>query len=555
MSGGTLVLRGGTVLTLDRDATVARAIALRGERVLAVGDDETVAHAAGPGARVIELRGRTVIPGLIDGHAHMDREGLKHELPSLAGLASIEALVARLRALAAAAPAGEWLVTMPLGDPPYFRSGGLYAEGRLPDRHDLDRAAADRPILIRSPWGYWTGELPLVAIANSCALDRAGIGRGTQPPTPLVEIERDAGGAPTGRIFERAHMPIAEFTVLRAAPNFTREARLRALERSMRIYNATGTTSVFEGHGVAPEVIEAYQRLRAAGRQTVRAQLAFSPGWKGASAADVRAMLGSWARWLGGRGLGDRWLRVAGAYTEIDESPEAQLRAACAPQTGWAGFSYDAGLPRAVVKDLLVEAARNGIRVCGIWANLIELYAEADRVAPIAPSRWVLGHQSALDAGQIARLRALGVVLTLHTNAHVYRRGAQLRAELGPERADSIVPLRRLLDEGVPAALSTDNVPPSLFHPIWQVVARRDRAGDPVAPGQAVSREEALRCATGHGAYLCCEEGEKGSLEPGKLADLVVLDDNPLTVDLARLRDLTARTTIVGGKVVYEAPE
>ena len=150
-------------------------------------------------------------------------------------------------------------------------------------------------------------------------------------------------------------------------------------------------------------------------------------------------------------------------------------------------------------------------------------------------------------------MAVLGIVLTLHTNAHIYKRGAQLRDQIGREREDRIVPLRKLLDAGLTAALGSDNVPPSLFHPIWQTVARIDRkTGEAIAPSQAVTREEALRCASQHGAHLSFEEGEKGTLEVGKLADMVVLDDNPLSVDTDRLKDLVARTTIVGGKVVYE---
>ncbi|MGZ5804112.1 MAG: amidohydrolase family protein, partial [Xanthobacteraceae bacterium] len=129
----------------------------------------------------------------------------------------------------------------------------------------------------------------------------------------------------------------------------------------------------------------------------------------------------------------------------------------------------------------------------------------------------------------------------------------QLRDSVGPGRENEVVPLRRLLDAGVPVALATDNVPVSLWYPIWQSVARIDRVTNAVvAPQQALTREEALRCATIGGAYVTFEEDEKGSLEKGKLADVAVLSQDPLTCDLDKLRETKAEMTIVGGKVVYE---
>lgn len=552
----SLVLRGGKIVTLDERSRIASAVAIRDDRIAAVGSDADIAPFIGPGTELIELAGATVIPGLVDGHAHLDREGLKSRLPSLAGIASIEALVDRLASLARATPPRQWIVTMPLGEPPEYRaSAAMFREARLPDRHDLDRASPDHPVFIRPPWGYWSRQLPLVGIANTKALQAAGVDRTTASPTPLVELERDAAGELTGRILERSFMPIAELTLFRGVPGFTAAEREAALVESMRLYNAFGTTSVFEGHGVAPQVIGAYQKLHERGALTVRAHLVFSPAWSAISQADIGTMLQSWAAWLRGRGLGDATLRVAGLYAEIDEAPhESRLRARCAPDTGWAGFCYDAALPREAVKALLVEAARNGVRVCGIWSNLLDLYAEADRVAPIAGQRWVLGHQSVLDDERIARIRDLGVALTLHTNAHLYKAGAELRARTGRESEHRIVPVRTLLDAGVLTALGSDNVPVSLFHPLWHTVARVPRGGGPaIAPSQAISREEALRLATRHGAALSFEEDAKGSLEPGKLADLAVVDEDPLSVDLDRLAHLRATHTIVGGKVVYRS--
>jgi predicted amidohydrolase YtcJ len=284
----------------------------------------------------------------------------------------------------------------------------------------------------------------------------------------------------------------------------------------------------------------------------VRATLLFSPAWRGVDGADIKTMIDGWGRWLAGRGLGDDWLRIQGLFTEVDTSPEHGLRKAAFPNTGWAGFNY-AGLPPEVMKVLLTECARNGIRVEVIGSDLLDMIAGVARAAPMAGQRWVIAHVGALDQAQIERVHDLGLCVTTHTNAFVYKRGAALRAGIGAERENDLVPLRRLLDAGVPVALATDNVPVSLWHPIWQVVARIDRTTQaPVAPAQALTREEALRCATMGGAYLTFEEDHKGSLEAGKLADIVVLSQDPLTCDLAGLRDTVAETTIVSGEVVFD---
>lgn len=543
-----LVLRGGHVLTLARGAVQASAVAISGERITAVGSDAEVSALAGPAAKVIELAGRTVMPGLTDGHAHLDREALKGLLPSVSGCRSIRELVERLRMLAAATPPGQWIVTMPLGEPPEYRwSEAMFEEGRLPTRQDLDRASTRHPILIRCAWGYWSMQLPLVSVANSAALALAGIRKGSASPSPLVTIDADARGEPTGIVRDHAYQPIAEFTLFRAAPHFTAADRARTLADSMRLYNAVGTTAVFEGHGVSAEVADAYRSVRAQGRQTVRARLSFSPGWSGASGADVRT-------WVGERG--DDWLRLAGFFAEVDANPEAsRLRAQCAPVTGWAGFNYDAGLPRDKLVELLRAAARERMRVCAIQAPMLELFAEAAREAPIHDLGWVIAHPVALDARQVGTIRDLGVMVTTHTNSYIWNHASATLARIGREKEDTLCPIRSLLDAGVTVSLATDNVPISLWPCIWQAVERVDRAtGQVIAPGQRISREEALACATVHGARLCLDDAERGTLEPGKLADLIVLPENPLTVPPQRLRALAPDVTIAGGNIVWERP-
>ena len=143
--------------------------------------------------------------------------------------------------------------------------------------------------------------------------------------------------------------------------------------------------------------------------------------------------------------------------------------------------------------------------------------------------------------------------MTTHTNRYIYKHGHISRANLPADRVDDIVPLRRLLDAGVNIGLATDNVPTTLFYPIWHVVSRWNMfSEDRIAPNQAITREEALRCATLGGAYLTFEEDKKGSIEEGKLADIVILSNDPLTCSEESIKDISAVTTIVGGNVVYQ---
>jgi len=183
------------------------------------------------------------------------------------------------------------------------------------------------------------------------------------------------------------------------------------------------------------------------------------------------------------------------------------------------------------------------------------VFDEVNREIDITANRWVLGHVSALTPGQIAKVRALGLVVTSHTNRYVYKEGHLLKQKLGPARENEISPLRSLVDAGVPVSLATDNVPPSMFYPVWQSVCRKNRyTGETIAPEQALTREQALRAATLAGAYVTREESIKGSIEVGKLADLAVLSHDPLTVAEDALKDIVAEMTFVDGRLVYERP-
>ena len=312
---------------------------------------------------------------------------------------------------------------------------------------------------------------------------------------------------------------------------------------------------MFEEHGVANEVLRAYKDARRNGSLTMRAALAFSPNWKAAGDAPLGPFMEAWAGWLGEPSLGDDWLKVSGLYVNIGRRRSDELRASASPYSGWAGFNYDTGAPRERVKELLIHCAANDIRaICNanISPGLIDLLDEVDREIALRGRRWVIGHFSILSPSDIERVARMDLVVTPHTNEFIYKTGRALQDRLPPERRHENTPLRDLLDAGVTVGLVTDNVPVSMFWPIWQAVARRGRgSADRIAPEQALTRAQAMRCATGNGAFLTFDEDRKGSLAAGKLADLAVLDADPLTVEEAGLRDISAVMTMVGGRIVH----
>ena len=231
----------------------------------------------------------------------------------------------------------------------------------------------------------------------------------------------------------------------------------------------------------------------------MRSALAFSPNWKAMNGAALGPFIEAWAGWLGEPALGDDWLKVTGLYLNIGKRLSDDLRAGASPYTGWAGFNYDTGLSRERLKELLLHLAANDIRaICNanISPGLIELLSEVDREVRLNGRRWVAGHISLLSPKDIEKIVHMGLLVTPHTNEFIYKEARATQAKLPPDRQRENTPLRDLLDAGVKVGLVTDNVPVSMFWPIWQSIARRDRVtNERVSPEQSLTRGEALRRA------------------------------------------------------------
>jgi predicted amidohydrolase YtcJ len=546
------ILDNGRILTLDPRRPVVQALAVAGGRVAATGGRADVKSWRDRRTHLVDLRGATVIPGLVDAHAHLDREGLKSVYPSLARCRSIADIQAVIRRLARRTPRGEWIVTMPVGAPPFYPDPPqALAEKRWPTRADLDVAAPDHPVYIRGIWGYWNRP-PVTSIANSRALAAAGITRDTAPPNG-VEIRRDARGEPTGVFVEHNLIQVIEFTLFRAAPRFTHATRLAALRESQRAYASRGVTAIYEGHGIAPEVLAVYREARERGDWRLRATLALSPTWE--DAREAERALPDLVAWAGGRGLGDERLAVQGICLHYGGDPDvARVLHAGQPYTGWAGFVESANSREEYVAQATV-AARLGLRVNTLVTRclpeVLEIWEKIAAQTPIAPLRWVLVHLAVATPDQLARIRRLGVVVTTNPISYLYRSGAAEAGRLGGG-ADTLLPHRSLVRLRIPFGIATDNKPANPWWAFAAVVARRDMtSGAVLGARERLTRAQALAALTTGGAHVAFAEKERGRLAPGYAADLAVLEHDPLTAPLETLASLTTRLTMVGGDVVH----
>ncbi len=406
---------------------------------------------------------------------------------------------------------------------------------------------------IRGIWGYWN-KPPVYSVANSRALARAGVTRDTEPP-PGVEIVKDDDGEPTGVFIEHNAVQVLEFTLMREVPRFTHADRLRALAASQEAYAARGVTAVYEGHGIAPEVLAVYREAHERGALRVRATLAVSPTWDGP--VEAASGLRDVAAWAGGRGLGDDRLRVAGICLHYGGDPSvARILHDSQPYTGWAGFVESANTREAYALQATL-AARLGVRVNTLVTRclpeVLDVWEDVAARHPIRALRWVIVHLNAATPAQLIRIRRLGAVATTNPISYLYRSAGDEVAHLGGA-ADQLLPHRSLARHRIPFGIATDNKPADPWVAFAAVVSRRDmRTGIVVGPQERLTRVQALVALTVGGAWVTFGERERGRLTPGWAADLAVLEHDPLTAPLETLVGQTARLTMVGGEVVHRA--
>lgn len=549
-----LFVHGGNIVTMDAASPRAEAMLIRDGRIVGVGRNDEIAGDLPFGTETVDLEGRCVIPGLIDAHAHMEREGLKDIRIGLADARSLDDVLSRVAAAAAAKPKGEWIVTMPVGTAPYYLDGpSALVEGRLANRWELDEVAPDHAVYIMAPFGTWS-RVPTYAALNSLALERAGILEGTRARCDGVEIVCDSDGVPSGIIIERNERPSLEFDLLKSLPRFTWHQRFEAIQRSMRIYNAAGTTSVYEGHGSYAMSVGLYQRLWEERKLSVRVSLTISPTWSNPD--EARRIMRDWLGFARGRGLGDEWLRVSGVYIGFGGNAcISELMRESLPDTGWAGFvewcndeeQYAALVSLAAEFDLRVHTVilEDLGRVLPIFERLAERY-------PIASRRWVMEHVGQLAPSDHQRVRRLGLIITTIPVYQLWKNGDDYFD--APNEGNEVAAHKSLLEAGITVAIGTDNIPVSLFRTMAVTRQRREHVtGRCIGPDQRLDGMAALRTCTIEAARLSFEEELKGSLTPGKLADFSILSCDPTIVDDKTLETLKPDATVVDGRFVFRA--
>jgi len=531
-----LVLHNGRIVTVDGGFTIARAVAVRGDRFVAVGDDARIRLLASAKTRQIDLRGRTVIPGLMDGHLHNAGGGPGVDLSSSR---SVNELLAAVEARARASAAGAIIVSN--GD---WHEAQL-KEKRLPHRRELDRVAPRNPVvLVRGGHEF---------ILNSAALERWGISRATASPAG-GEIGHDADGELNGELVDTARGLVK----LPPPPKLTPEG----IAAQMRLLNSVGLTSVripgsfqFGGDILAP--YRMFQELKAKGELTMRVNYLMRI-FDFSSVEKVRATIASWnVR----PDEGDEWLRIGGMKTLIDGGFEGgHMREPYAEPYGRGGkFKGIQVVPIADYNAVVMELNRQGWRVAthavgdAAVDQVLAAYEAADRERSIRDRRWTIEHLFIGRPDHYPRIRALGVVVSAQD--HLYLAAPSLANYWGRARAEQVTPVRTFLDEKLLVAGGTDSpvIPYNPFWAMYHFVTRNTISDGVYGASQRITREEALRIYTINNARLTFEEGIKGSIEPGKLADLVVLSADFLTVAEGAIPSIKPLATMVGGKFVHVA--
>ena len=523
-----IVLVNGRVLTMDASRPRASAVAITGGRFTDVGDSATIRRLATAGTRVVDLGAKTVVPGFIDTHNHPAVAGRMHLRQVDCDLRSIAAVQAALRERAARTPAGQWILGFKYDDT-------KMAEGRAVSRDDLDAVSKELPIRVAHRGGH-------SAYVNSKALELARITEQSADPKG-GRFERDASGRLTGRLLETGTDPVDELI-----PNtFTRDDYREGVKLISRMLARAGITSVTDAYG-NPGDLQAFQDARDAGELRTR----------------VYCMIGHYAldRMIAAgvrTGLGDEWVRVGAVKATCDGSISERTARLAQP---YVGRPDDHGLIVADADVLwpIAKKAHDAGWQIGIHANgdvaidlVLGIYERLQRESPRRDPRFRIEHCTVVTDDLVRRMRALGVIPTPFST-YVYFHGEKMR-EYGAERLERMFALRKFLDAGVRATLASD-YPPGPFEPMMALqsqVTRTDMKGTTWGASQRVTVEEALRVNTLHGAHASFEERLKGSIEPGKLADLVVLDRDPLTADPSTLVDIRVERTMVGGAWVYES--
>ena len=521
-----LIVVNGRVLTQDEALPQATAFAVKEGRFVAVGSDADVRNLAAAGrTQVLDAGGMTVLPGFIDAHSHPSGAGLDALKNVNTNLGSIARIQAALRERAQKTPPGEWIIG-------YMYDDTKQEEGRPLNRLDLDAVSTQHPIVVGHRGGH-TG------VYNSKAFEVAGVTAAT--PDPFGGHFFRENGELTGKVAERAR------GVFRVPGGSTREERAQGVARICREMNASGLTSVHQT-GTSQDDFIAYQDAYAAGELTFRMYaMPRGASWPSLMDAGIRT------------GFGDALLRVGSVKFSADGSASERTMAMSTP---YAGRPDDHGIltmTQEEIHEVVERAHRAGWQVA-IHANgdvtidmVLNAYERVQELWPRADCRHRIEHCSLVNPSLLGRIKAAGVIpAPFYTYAHYH---GEKWVDYGEEKMEWMFAHRSFLDYGIMVAPASDHSP-GPYEPLMalqSMVTRKDYSGRVWGPSQRITLDEAIRVCTVNGAYASFEESEKGSITAGKLADFVVLAEDPHDVDPDRIKEIGVVRTVVGGRTVHEA--
>ena len=524
-----LLIKSARIYTMDGSRPLAEAVAVLGNRIIAVGSNEELKSLVAPGTRVIDGAGMTVTPGFIDAHSHPDGAG--EVTGADVNLRSIAEIQAAMQTQAAVTPPGQWVIGNKYDDTKLI-------EGRPVNRHDLDQAVPDQPAIVKHRGGH-------TAVVNSRGLEVAGVTVNT--PDPQGGSFGRENGELTGWVAEKAYLDV----ILKAGewPEITRAVRQQGVALMSRAMAAAGMTSTTDSWGFVHSLV-AYQDARAAGELLTR--ISFMPFGESSLYSNLKA--------AGIRsGFGDEWIRFGAVKYAADGSASERTMRMSTPFNGRPDDYGILTMNQEQIDAAVDDAVQNGWRI-GIHVNgdvtidmALNSYERALQGWAGPNPRFRLEHCSLVNPELLQRIKDTGSIPTpFYTYAHYH---GNKWVDYGPEKMQWMFAHRSFLDYGIPVAPASDYTP-GPFEPLMAIqsmVTRKDFKGRVWGPNQRITVSEAMKICTINGAFASMEEGIKGSIVPGKLADLAILADDPHDVPADEIKNIQVLMTIVDGNIVYEA--
>jgi predicted amidohydrolase YtcJ len=537
-----LILMSGKIVTVDEEFNIAEAVAVKDGKFVAVGTDHDIGAWRGTTTEVIDLKGKMVLPGLIDSHLHMVSSGttlsqINCRTPPMSSIADIMAAV---KEKAAEAKPGEWILGRGWDQ-------AKLAEHRDPTRWDLDEAAPDNPVCLTRTCGH-------VSVVNSKALEIAGVSKDSPQPVG-GNIVIDENGEPTGLLQE----PPAYIMVKKHIPSPDHDSIAKDIRLASNAFTEVGITSVIEA-GIEPLEMRAYQKVQEEGDLTVRVTMMLR-GKLRSREESVEESVERIKNFPMVTGYGDDLLKFLGWKLLIDGG--------IGGRTALLREHYEDEPDNFGILTMPEEDLQRRVDACNLTGMMVGIHCaggkamdivlkafeETDKIRPIKGRRFALIHAYQPSEENFETCRRLGIVVASQPS-FLYYLGESYHENVGDERSKWLKPHRAWIDNGILVASGTDSpvTPYMPFPSLWASIARRTEVKrTQMGTQQSITRKEAIRLYTINGAHHTFEEDIKGSIEPGKLADMIIIDRDILACPVDDIKDTEVLRTLLGGKTVYKA--